>query len=92
MSAPSTEVGPGFLAFVVFFFLAIALWLLMRSMFTRVRRMNLAQRAQEQREQEAARDGRAPPPAGAADERPVGEPGSGLGDGPEEGQRRGDEV
>ena len=31
MSAPSTEVGPGFLAFVVFFFLAVVLWLLMRA-------------------------------------------------------------
>ena len=47
MSTPSTEVGPGFLAFVVFFSLALALWLLMRSMFARVRRVNLAQRAQE---------------------------------------------
>lgn len=84
MSAPSSEVGPGFLAFVAFFFLAVALWLLMRNMFTRMRRMNLAQRAKEQREARVAR----PPEetqAPAAEE-------SGVGDGPEEGQRRGDEV
>ncbi|WEV76634.1 hypothetical protein O9K63_08395 [Janibacter cremeus] len=94
MSAPSTEVGPGFLAFVVFFFLAVVLWLLMRSMFTRVRRMNLAQRAQEQQEQEqeAARGAGTPTSADAADERPAGERDSALGDGAEEGQRRGDEV
>lgn len=92
MSAPSTEVGPGFLAFVVFFFLAVVLWLLMRSMFTRVRRMNLAQRAQEQQEQEAARGAGTPTSADATDERPVGERDSALGDGAEEGQRRGDEV
>ncbi|WP_277452615.1 hypothetical protein [Janibacter sp. DB-40] len=92
MSAPSTEVGPGFLAFVVFFFLAVVLWLLMRSMFTRVRRMNLAQRAQEKQDQEAARGAGTPTSAEAADERPAGERGSGLGDGAEEGQRRGDEV
>ena len=97
MSAPSTEVGPGFLAFVVFFFLAVALWLLMRSMFTRVRRMNLAQRAQEQREQEqreqeSGRGTGGSTSADATEDRPTGERDSALGDRPEEGQRRGDEV
>lgn len=90
MSAPSTEVGPGFLAFVVFFFLAIALWLLMRNMFTRVRRMSLAERAEEKRRQEMDRD-RQPGPT-PTDDRPAGEKDSGVGDGPEEGQGRGDEV
>ncbi len=54
MNSPSTEVGPGLLAFVVFFFLAVALWLLMRNMFVRLRRMNLAERAEEQRVQRVA--------------------------------------
>ena len=49
MNSPSTEVGPGLLAFIVFFFLAVALWLLMRNMFVRLRRMNLAERAEQQR-------------------------------------------
>ena len=79
MSIPSTEVGPGFLAFVVFFFLAAALWLLMRNMFARMRRMNLAERAREQREAQAAEDAES-----SKD--------SGVGDGPEEGQGRRDEV
>ena len=91
MSTPSTEVGPGFLAFVVFFSLALALWLLMRSMFARVRRVNLAQRAQEQREQEMARDADGAS-ADADGDLPTEGRDSGLGDGPEEGQRRGDEV
>ncbi|WP_338748470.1 hypothetical protein [Janibacter alittae] len=92
MSAPSTEVGPGFLAFVAFFFLAVALWLLMRSMFTRMRRMNLAERAEEQREQGQVRDAPTNPGPGETAGQPTRERDSGLGDGPEEGQRRGDEV
>ena len=55
MNTPSTEVGPGLWAFIAFFFLAVALWLLMRSMFTRLRRMTIADRAERQRlEREAA--------------------------------------
>lgn len=95
MSAPSTEVGPGFLAFVAFFFLAAALWLLMRSMFTRMRRMNLAERAREQRQQEQQAGGEpAEGSSGSAGEDAEGaqDADSGLGDGPEEGQGRGDEV
>lgn len=85
MSSPSTEVGPGFLAFVAFSFLAAALWLLMRGMFIRLRRINLAQRAEEQRAEQAA-EGSAEEAAGD------GGAASGVGDGPEEGERRGDEV
>lgn len=85
MSGPSTEVGPGVLAFLVFFFLAVVLWLLMRSMFTRLRRMNLAQRSEEQRRAREAEPGPAPEASGK-------EEGSALGDGPEEGQGRSDEV
>lgn len=86
MNAPSTEVGPGFLAFFTFFFLAVALWLLMRNMFARMRRMNIARRSEEQRAARAAEASRS-----------EGEPSpdnvdSGVGDGPEEGERRGDEV
>ena len=55
MNTPSTEVGPGLWAFIAFFFLAVALWLLMRNMFVRLRRMNLVERAEQQRlEREAA--------------------------------------
>ncbi|MGO1165701.1 MAG: hypothetical protein ACTMHL_03695 [Janibacter sp.] len=88
MSSPSTEVGPGFLAFVAFFILAVALWLLMRNMFTRMRRMNLARRAEEQREEQAQPPEEDDPAPGD----PAAGGGSGVGDGPEEGQRRGDEV
>ena len=52
MKTPSTEVGPGMWAFVAFFVLALALWLLMRSMFGRLRRINLAERDREQAERE----------------------------------------
>ena len=43
MTAPSTEIGPGWWAFVAFFFLAIGLWIIMRSMFKRLRRMRIAE-------------------------------------------------
>ena len=39
MDAPSTSIGPGLGAFIAFFVLAIALWLLMRNMNGRMRRM-----------------------------------------------------
>ncbi|MBA4083372.1 MAG: hypothetical protein C0493_00240 [Kytococcus sp.] len=94
MSAPSTEVGPGWWAFVAFFFLAIALWLIMRSMFTRLRRMNLAQKDELRRQQEEAR-ARDDLAERARDlDLPEGSGGSaGLRrDGPEEGQGRRDEV
>lgn len=55
MNFPIDDVGPGFWAFVAFFFLAICLWLLMRNMFTRLRRMRLADE-QRRREAEAAQD------------------------------------
>jgi len=45
MGTPSSSVGPGFGAFVAFFLLAVALWLLMRNMNARMRRM--AYREQE---------------------------------------------
>ena len=92
MNAPSTEVGPGFLAFFTFFFLAVALWLLMRNMFARMRRMNIARRSEEQKAARAARtdeDSTQKRPEGG--DATTGE-GSAVGDRPEEGERRGDEV
>ena len=41
--APSADTGPGFLAFLAFFLLALALWFLMRNMNARMRRMSYRQ-------------------------------------------------
>lgn len=95
MNSPSTEVGPGFLAFFTFFFLALALWLLMRNMFARMRRMNIAKRSEEQRVARAEQPDADGPSAGDGPVergRPDGGGDSAVGDGPEEGERRGDEV
>jgi len=43
--APTADGGPGFLAFLAFFLLAIALWFLMRNMNSRMRRMSYRQQA-----------------------------------------------
>ncbi|HSF99130.1 MAG TPA: hypothetical protein VLA55_10595 [Ornithinibacter sp.] len=40
---PSAQVAPGFLAFVAFFLLAMALWFLMKNMNARMRRMSYRQ-------------------------------------------------
>ena len=87
MNTPSTEVGPGWWAFVAFFFLAIALWLLMRNMFVRLRRMNLVQR-EEQAEEDRAREEL----LRRSRESDLPKDSGGLGDGPEEGQGRSSEV
>jgi hypothetical protein len=42
---PTADSGPGFLAFVAFFVLALALWFLMRNMNARMRRMSYRQQA-----------------------------------------------
>jgi flagellar biosynthesis/type III secretory pathway M-ring protein FliF/YscJ len=42
---PTADGGPGFLAFLAFFLLAIALWFLMRNMNARMRRMSYRQQA-----------------------------------------------
>ncbi len=44
-NTPTTDTGPGFLAFVAFFLLALALWFLMRNMNARMRRMSYRQQA-----------------------------------------------
>ncbi|HEX5522448.1 MAG TPA: hypothetical protein VFX53_03300 [Pedococcus sp.] len=55
MNTPSTAVSPGIWGFIAFFVLAIALWLLMRNMNARMRRMSYrAQQRQEEAEAEAA--------------------------------------
>ncbi len=70
MGDPSSSVGPGFGAFVAFFLLALALWLLMRNMNARMRRM--AYREQERvRALVAEQTDSAGKPAGGA-----GQPGS----------------
>ena len=55
MNTPSTAVSPGIWGFLAFFVLAIALWLLMRNMNARMRRMSYrAQERQQEAEAEAA--------------------------------------
>ena len=45
--APSNDIGPGLWAFISFFALAVALWLLMRNMNARVRNISYRARADE---------------------------------------------
>ena len=54
MDTPSTSIGPGLGAFIAFFVLAVALWLLMRNMNSRMRRM--AYREQQRVAELEARD------------------------------------
>jgi flagellar biosynthesis/type III secretory pathway M-ring protein FliF/YscJ len=58
MDTPSTSVGPGIGAFVAFFVLALALWLLMRNMNGRMRRMAYKeqQRVADMEAEEAQRE------------------------------------
>ena len=44
MNTPSTDISPGFWGFLVFAVLAVALYLLMRNMNSRMRRMSYRQR------------------------------------------------
>jgi hypothetical protein len=63
MNSPSTVVSPGIGAFLAFFALAVALWLLMRNMNARMRRMSYkAEEAQRQAQAEGERR-----PTGEAD-------------------------
>jgi len=59
MNTPSTSVSPGLGGFLAFFLLALALWLLMRNMNSRLRRMRF-------REEEARRQGAVDPAPGGA--------------------------
>jgi predicted lipid-binding transport protein (Tim44 family) len=68
MDTPSTSVGPGIGAFIAFFVLALVLWLLMRNMNGRMRRMAYReqQRVATLEAQEAAREAQQKPAAPAA--------------------------
>ncbi len=48
----ANDAGPGFLAFVAFFLLALVLWFLMRNMNARMRRMSYRQQAAHRRNDE----------------------------------------
>ena len=74
---PSQQAAPGLWAFVAFLFLVISLWLLMRNMNARLRRMSYKQKAAEQEAAGREAAGREVPPA--ADSGPVVE-GDGRGD------------
>lgn len=62
MDTPSTTVGPGIGAFIAFFLLALVLWLLMRNMNGRMRRMAYREQQRvedlEAREAAVVKDGR----------------------------------
>lgn len=64
-----TKASSGFLGFVVFFLLAVAIWFIGRNLTGRLRRMNLAQ-AEWEAQQTAARDAAAE--GAAAGEAPAG--------------------
>ena len=70
MDTPSTSIGPGLGAFIAFFVLAIALWLLMRNMNGRMRRMaykeqqRVADLEAKDAEREAAKQAKKPRKAG----------------------------
>ena len=58
MDTPSTSIGPGLGAFIAFFVLAVVLWLLMRNLNSRMRRMAYKeqQRVAELEAREAERE------------------------------------
>ena len=64
MDTPSTSIGPGLGAFIAFFVLAVVLWLLMRNLNGRMRRMaykeqqRVAELEAREAEREAATDGK----------------------------------
>ncbi|MEO3936227.1 hypothetical protein V3N99_05635 [Dermatophilaceae bacterium Soc4.6] len=78
---PSTDIGPGLGAFVAFFALALLLWLLMRNMNGRMRRMAYVERERVTRlqERDAELRGETPAVGGAAGST------TGSGDSPEPG-------
>jgi hypothetical protein len=65
VNTPSTQVSPGLGGFLAFFLLAIALWLLMRNMNARMRRMSY--RAQQEEEARRAEGSTAPEPRSERD-------------------------
>ena len=97
--APTADGGPGFLAFLAFFLLAIALWFLMRNMNARMRRMSYRQQAAHRTkddpqagpgEVDTTGDGPVTGPTGGVADDPVSGPvdeASGPDDGSEAGDR-----
>jgi hypothetical protein len=79
VNTPSTSISPGLGGFLAFFVLAIALWLLMRNMNARMRRMSYKAEEEARRAQQEASSQRPAPegdgPAGDAahDGQPDGE-------------------
>jgi hypothetical protein len=84
MDTPSTSIGPGLGAFIAFFLLAVVLWLLMRNMNGRMRRMAYREQqrvadleAREEAREQAKKEARG---AGTAErtgtERPQDQPAS----------------
>jgi hypothetical protein len=76
MDTPSSTVGPGIGAFIAFFLLALFLWLLMRNMNGRMRRMAYREQqrvaeleAREAREQDQERERAQGPGRGATKRR-----------------------
>ena len=76
MNTPSTSVSPGLGGFLAFFLLAIALWLLMRNMNKRMRRMTYRE---EQEKEAAARAKWGDAPSTPADRRTEGRTADGTG-------------
>jgi len=65
MGTPTTDIGPGLGAFVAFFAMAVLLWLLMRNMNARMRRMAYRERDRVDALEPAKRKGPiSAPPAG----------------------------
>ncbi|WP_377644405.1 hypothetical protein [Oryzobacter terrae] len=65
--APSADSGPGFLAFLAFFVLALALWFLMRNMNARMRRMSYRQQQAGRGRNDPQADGSTPVVAASGD-------------------------
>ena len=81
---PTAAVAPGFLAFVGFFLLAMALWFLMRNMNARMRRMSYRQQqAHRGRDEAQAGPGEVADPRRDGGNRPGEDPApdGGSGDG-----------
>ena len=81
MGTPTTDVGPGIGAFIAFFALALVLWLLMRNMNGRMRRMAYTERERVARleAREAELEARRTP--GASDDATGEATGEATGDG-----------
>ena len=86
-NTPTTDTGPGILAFIAFFLLALALWFLMRNMNARMRRMSYRQQAARRgKDDPQAIDGEGPvEPVARTDEADDRMPGAGGSDGEPEG-------